>query len=60
MIIISKLSVDIHWDADDTQLYAAVDPDHMSHLHSLKNCMSDINLWMTQNVIFIDSCGESF
>ena len=38
--------------ADDTQLYISLDRDNFSStLNNLEDCIADIRLWMTQNLL---------
>ena len=49
--VIRKHSIDFHCYAYDTQLYISVSPDNFSSADTLLDCASDLNTWMTHNVL---------
>ena len=54
-IIAQRYGVKYHLYAADKQLYISLDPDNelnfSSSLKNLEQCISDIRLWMTQNLL---------
>ena len=54
-IIAERYGVKYHLYADDTQLFISLDLDNelnfSSSLNNLENCIADIRLWMTKNVL---------
>ena len=49
--VIRRHNIDYHSYADDTQLYISVTPNNYSSIDCLVNCISDINVWMSQNFL---------
>ena len=49
--VIRRHNIDYHSYADDTQLYISVTPNNYSSIDCLLNCISDINVWMSQNFL---------
>lgn len=49
--VIRKHKIDFHSYADDTQLYISISPDDFSPIDTLVKCISDINVWMSENVL---------
>jgi len=41
----------LHSYADDTQLYLAQSPNDYSPIHSLCQCIDEVNSWMCQNFL---------
>ena len=54
-IIAPRYGVKYHSYTDDTQLYISLDPNndlnYSSSLKNIEHCISDIRLWMTQNLL---------
>src|SRR4029434_7670281 len=49
--VIRRHNIEYHSYADDTQLYISVTPNNYSSIDCLVNCISDINVWMSQNFL---------
>ena len=49
--IIRKYNISFHCYADDTQIYLPLTPNNHSQLDNLRNCLTDIKSWMTQNFL---------
>ena len=53
--IIRKHNIQFHCYADDTQLYLPLKASDPSCLSSLKACLADIQIWMSQNILQLNS-----
>ena len=53
--IIRKHHVHFHCYADDNQLYLSMKPDESNHLVQLQDCLKNIEAWMTQNFLLLNS-----
>src|SRR4029434_153128 len=49
--VIRRHNINYDSYADDTQLYISVTPNNYSSIYCLVNCISDINVWMSQNFL---------
>ena len=53
--VIRKHNIQFHFYADDTQLYLPLKTSDPNCLSSLKACLTDIQLWMSQNFLQLNS-----
>ena len=53
--IIRQHGINFHCYADDTQLYLSMKPDETNRLVRIQACLKDINTWMTQNCLILNS-----
>ena len=49
--VIKKHNTKYHNYADDSQLYLSLSLDDLHPIHSLTQCINNINLWMSQNFL---------
>ena len=49
--VIKKHNINYHNYADDSQLYISLTPNDMNPIHSLINCIGDVNMWMSENFL---------
>lgn len=48
-------NISYHSYADDTQLYISVSPYDSTPLHSLSDCIQQVNQWMGQNFLQLNA-----
>ena len=53
--IIRKHGINLHWYADDTQLYLSMKPDEITHIPKIEACLNHIKAWMTNNFLLINT-----
>ncbi len=53
--IIRKYGISFHCYAEDTQLYISTRPDETSKLSKLKECVKNVNDWMTNHFLLFNS-----
>ena len=53
--IIRKHHVNFHCYADETQLYISMKPVESNHLVQHQECLKNIEAWMTQNLLLLNS-----
>ncbi len=53
--IIRKYGISFHCYADDTQLYISTIPDETSKLSKLTECVRNVNDWMTNHFLLLNS-----
>ncbi|XP_048870189.1 uncharacterized protein LOC125742326 [Brienomyrus brachyistius] len=53
--IIRNHGIGFHCYADDTQLYISVNPDDISLLSRLEDCLLDIQCWMAKNFLMLNT-----
>uniref|UniRef100_A0A672ZCU3 Reverse transcriptase domain-containing protein n=1 Tax=Sphaeramia orbicularis TaxID=375764 RepID=A0A672ZCU3_9TELE len=49
--IIRKHNVSFHSYADDTQIYTSAEPNDVTAIHSITNCLTAMNQWMCRNFL---------
>lgn len=53
--LIEYHNISYHSYADDTQLYISVSPHDSTPLHSLSDCIQQVNQWMSQNFLQLNA-----